>query len=257
MIPQAAITRWALDHPWSTPEQVEQDLILSRAICVIAADPYLGAELTFRGGTALHKLHFSQAYRYSEDLDYVRSTAGGVGRVLDTLRDLGRDLGFAVRSQLGEHPRVLWRAEAEHGIPLRVKVEINTHERAPAMPIMSKPFAVESTWWSGSAQVRTFQLPELIATKLRALYQRSKGRDLYDIWLALTEAGADPDAVLSAFGPYRPAGYTAHAAVVNLEAKLDDQDFRHDLDALTVGSPADYDLEAAASLVIRALLARV
>jgi predicted nucleotidyltransferase component of viral defense system len=257
MIPQAAITRWALNHPWSTPEQVEQDLILSRAICAIAADPYLGAELTFRGGTALNKLHFPRAYRYSEDLDYVRSTAGGVGRILDTLRGLGRDLGFAVRSQLGEHPRVLWRAESENGIPLRVKIEINTHERSPAMPITSKPFAVESTWWSGQAQVRTFQLPEMIATKLRALYQRSKGRDLYDIWLALTEAGVDPDAVLRAFGPYRPAVFTAHAAVANLEAKLDDQGFRHDLDGLTTGLPAGYDLDSAASLIIRVLLSRV
>ncbi|MDR0593071.1 MAG: nucleotidyl transferase AbiEii/AbiGii toxin family protein [Bifidobacteriaceae bacterium] len=77
MIPGNAITHWATAHAWSSLEQVEQDLVLSRAICLIAGHPYLRGELTFRGGTALHKLHLPRPRRYSEDLDYVRSTAGG------------------------------------------------------------------------------------------------------------------------------------------------------------------------------------
>ena len=32
----------------------------------------------------------------------------------------------------------------------------------------------------------TFKIDELMGTKLRALYQRTKGRDLFDLWLALT-----------------------------------------------------------------------
>jgi len=104
MIPHQAIINWSLTHPWSTLEQVEQDLILSRAICIIASDPYLGTELTFRGGTALHKLHLPQSLRYSEDLDYTRSTSDGVGRILDTLKDAGRTLGFAVKSLPAEIP---------------------------------------------------------------------------------------------------------------------------------------------------------
>ena len=78
MIPATAITAWGVQRPWPTPEQVEQDLLLSRAICAIASDEYLGDELVFRGGTALHKLHLDRPFRYSEDLDYVRRTAGGI-----------------------------------------------------------------------------------------------------------------------------------------------------------------------------------
>lgn len=59
MIPPAVVTSWSLTHSWPTPAQVEQDLLLSRAICEIAADPYLGDELVFRGGTAFHKLHMA------------------------------------------------------------------------------------------------------------------------------------------------------------------------------------------------------
>lgn len=63
MIPYDAVTEWSVDRPWPTREQVEQDLLRSRAICAIAADPYLGDELVFRGGTALHKLHLPQPLR--------------------------------------------------------------------------------------------------------------------------------------------------------------------------------------------------
>lgn len=65
MIPANAITAWSTNHAWTTREQVEQDLLLSRAICAIATDDYLSQELVFRGGTALHKLHLDHPYRYA------------------------------------------------------------------------------------------------------------------------------------------------------------------------------------------------
>lgn len=256
MIPLPAITAWSTTHPWPTPDQVEQDLLLARAICAIATDPYLGDELTFRGGTALHKLHLDHSYRYSEDLDYVRSTGGGVGRVLDALKDVGRALGFTVKSTLGEHPKVFWRTASEAGNPLRIKIEINTHERSPAMPVAHVRHQVASSWWDGEADIRTFQIEELIATKIRALFQRSKGRDLYDIWLALTVAEVDPERVVAAFAPYRPDGYTSARAVTNLEAKLAERNFRGDLDLLAIES-GSYDIDAAAALVVGRLISLV
>ncbi|MBM4319451.1 MAG: nucleotidyl transferase AbiEii/AbiGii toxin family protein, partial [Deltaproteobacteria bacterium] len=41
------------------------------------------------------------------------------------------------------------------------------------------PFRVENPWFSGAADVATYALDELLSTKLRALYQRKKGRDLF------------------------------------------------------------------------------
>jgi predicted nucleotidyltransferase component of viral defense system len=250
------IASWGTAHPWATTDQIEQDLLLSRAICAIADHPYLGNELLFRGGTALHKLHLPKPLRYSEDLDYVRSTAGGIGTLTGALLDLGRDLGFQVKSRITEHPKVYWRTTSQAGNPLRIKVEVNTHERSPAMPTIRLPFDVGSPWWSGEAQVPTFQLPELIATKLRALYQRSKGRDLFDIRFALTQTALDPDGVLAAFAPYRPAGYTAKSAIANLQAKLADPDFRHDLDQLAAHPPLPYRPDEAAETVVSILLSR-
>ena len=56
MISAAFITAWSQAHPWSTSAQVEQDLVLSRALVAIYQDPLLADALIFRGGTALHKL---------------------------------------------------------------------------------------------------------------------------------------------------------------------------------------------------------
>jgi len=251
------IAAWGITHPWADADQVEQDLLLSRTICAIADDPYLSRELLFRGGTALHKLHLPKALRYSEDLDYVRTTAGGIAQLTGTLLDLGRGLGFDVKSRITEHPKVYWRTTSQAGNPLRIKVEVNTHDRSPALPTICLPFEVASPGWSGTVEVPTFQLPELIATKLRALYQRSKGRDLFDMWLALTQTPLDPVQVLAAFAPYRPVGYTVRAAIANLQAKLADPDFRHDLDQLTAQPPIPYEPDAAAKLITDALLSKV
>ncbi|MCL2784711.1 MAG: nucleotidyl transferase AbiEii/AbiGii toxin family protein [Propionibacteriaceae bacterium] len=251
------IAVWGITHPWANADQVEQDLLLSRSMCAIAEHPYLGSELLFRGGTALHKLHLPQSLRYSEDLDYVRTTMGGIAPLTGALLDLGQDLGFQVKSKISEYPKVFWRTTSQAGNPLRLKIEVNTYERSPAMPAIHIPFNVNSPWWTGGAEIGTFQLPELIATKLRALYQGSKGRDLFDIWLALTMTALDPTQVLTAFPLYRPTGNTSDRAITNLQAKLATPDFRYDLDQLANQSPVTYDPYEAGKIVTKALLSQI
>lgn len=256
MLPGNVITRWAVDHPWPERRQVEQDLLLSRAICEIANHPYLGEELVFRGGTALHKLHIGHPYRYSEDLDYVRATADGIGPMFDALRRVGESLGYQVGSSLARHPKVLWRCTSDDGTPLRIKVEVKTHERSPAMPHTTVDHSVDTSWWSGSAAVKTFQVPELVATKIRALYQRSKGRDVFDLWLAITELNIEPDQIVRAFAPYRPEGWTPRLGEDNLRRKLVQHDFIHDLDALTRNLPEGFGVDSAAEVIITELIRR-
>jgi hypothetical protein len=55
MIPMMNLVAWSNVVPWADMRQVEQDLIISRAIVEIFSDPFLRDELRFRGGTALHK----------------------------------------------------------------------------------------------------------------------------------------------------------------------------------------------------------
>ncbi len=86
MIPAQNIVAWSQVAPWAEQRQIEQDLIISRALVDIFSDPFLRQELRFRGGTALNKLHFPAPLRYSEDIDLVRTSSGGIGPILDQLR---------------------------------------------------------------------------------------------------------------------------------------------------------------------------
>ena len=80
MIPRAEVTAWRARAPWPTDAQVEQDLVLSRALVEIFSVPSVAKALALRGGTALHKLFFDPPGRYSEDLDFVQTDAGPIGR---------------------------------------------------------------------------------------------------------------------------------------------------------------------------------
>ena len=67
MIPQPIITAWRSQAPWTEFSQVEQDLVLTRAVIEIYSDPLLSSMFAFRGGTAMQKLFFASPTRYSED----------------------------------------------------------------------------------------------------------------------------------------------------------------------------------------------
>lgn len=235
MIPPSAITAWGLRRPWPNRAAIEQDLLLARTIVAIYNHSLLTEELVFRGGTCMHQLHLIAPRRYSEDLDFVRRTHAGIGPVLDALRDVAQHLGLTVSgTDIASTPKMRLRATAEDDPTqqLRIKVEINTHETRTARPVLRLPFTVASTWFHGTSDVLTFQPAGLVATKLRALYQRKKGRDLFDLWLALTEMRLEPAEIVDCFTPYRPPGYTTATATANLLDKVADSVFRRDLEPL-------------------------
>jgi hypothetical protein len=110
MIPRANIAEWRSRAPWATDAQVEQDLVLSRAIVEIFSDPVLGEALLFRGGTALHKLFLAPAARYSEDIDLVQVKAAPIGPVMSALRSrLDPWLGTPKREQTASAVRFIYR----------------------------------------------------------------------------------------------------------------------------------------------------
>lgn len=86
MIPKAHIIEWSSQSPWQNYAQIEQDLVISRALIEIFQDDFLANHLAFRGGTALYKLYLSAA-RYSEDIDLVQIKAGSFGEIADRLRE--------------------------------------------------------------------------------------------------------------------------------------------------------------------------
>src|ERR1700739_2476970 len=165
MIPMMNIVAWGNVVPWGEQRQVEQDLIISRAIIDLFADPLLREQLRFRGGTALNRLHFPAPIRYSEDIDLVRTTAGPIGPILDRVRErLEPWLGRAHFEQRPVAPKLRIRAPAEDrgaaSAQIRLKVEINTSEIEAYDPPHGVPFRVDNPWFSGSAEIPTFSNEE-------------------------------------------------------------------------------------------------
>lgn len=174
------ITQWRSQAHWVSDPQVEQDLILTRAVVDLFSHDEVGAALAFRGGTALHKLFLSPAARYSEDLDFVQVTAGPIGPTLTAIRAV-LDLWLGAPKRTASEGRVtlLYRmaSEGPPSLPMRLKVEINSREHFTAFGFLQLQLTMDSRWSRGATVVRTYTLEELLGTKMRALYQRKKGRD--------------------------------------------------------------------------------
>ena len=262
MIPRANITAWRTQAPWALDEQVEQDLVLSRALSEIFARPALREMLAFRGGTALHKLFFDPPGRYSEDLDLVQVEAGPIKPVLLEVQEaLDGWLGSPRSEQAADSVKLVYGFEttAQPVRRMRVKIEINTREHFTVMGLQPMTMEVASPWFSGTATVQTYQLNELMGTKLRALYQRRKGRDLFDLWLCLSRKLVDPARVAECFLRYmehekHPVSRAQFEQ--NLHDKQTDAAFMEDIAPLLSAS-TKYDPSEAVPLVHDALIARL
>lgn len=234
MIAPALITEWSQQCPWISSAQVEQDLVLSRGLVEIYSDPLLTERLLFRGGTALHKIVLQPAVRYSEDLDFVQLHQEPIGSTLDLLRErLNPWLGEPKNDISPRGATLTYRFESELPpiIRLRLKIEINTREHFCLLPIQQTQFAVDSRWFSGEATLPIYATTELLGTKLRALYQRRKGRDLFDLWQAHRAGVLDAPAVASAFAHYMAAeNHPVSTAefILNLAAKIKHAGFLSD-----------------------------
>ena len=202
------------------------------------------------------------AVRISPDFSYAKIYVSifpfeQSGEVMKRLTSMGSELGFEVRTKMGMYPKVMWRFAFADGVPGKIKLEINTFERSPMMELTTRCHAVENPFFSGAADIPTFQPEELVATKLRALYQRKKGRDLYDLWLALTVLELDPEKIVAAYPAYRPEGVSGEDLAENLCLKLVDPEFRTDVLAMIRADAPAYDPDVAGELVESELLSRI
>jgi len=260
MIPRDYITEWRAHAPWVQDFQVEQDLVICRALVGIFSHPLLKDALAFRGGTALYKLHLKPAARYSEDIDLVQVKAEAAGPTMKALRAiLDPWLGEPRWKQTEGRVTFVYRfnSEGTPPIPLRLKVEINSREHFAVHGFTKVPFEVLSRWFEGSCQIMTYELDELLGTKLRALYQRKKGRDLFDLGTALKFPAVNPARVVTAFSEYMDRGghhVTRGLFEKNLDAKLRQPQFTADIGPL-LAAGYTWDIDAAAAAVSSRLIA--
>ena len=204
MIPAAYIQAWSAKAPWPDARQVEQDLVICRALCDLFNAPELKAKIAFRGGTAINKLLFQQPLRYSEDIDLVQTAAEPIGTTVDAIRNALSWLGKCNREQAGHSMHLVFKfaPETDSQATLKLKVEINTREHSHLLGIKPYSFAVDSDWYRCKAEIASFEPEELFGTKLRALLQRRKNRDLFDLHHGLEQLALAPDKLIACFDHY-------------------------------------------------------
>lgn len=263
MISRAHVTAWRSKAPWVSDAQVEQDLVLSRAVVDLFGNELLAREVALRGGTALHKLHFDPPGRYSEDIDLVQVNAGPIGPVMNAVRArLDPWLGKPQWKQGHGRVTIVYRFDSESRpiTPLKLKVETNTREHFCVLGPRRARFEVESPWFSEAAEVLTYEPEELLGTKLRALYQRKKSRDLFDLSEALTRlTGLDVEKVVSCFTRYLESeGRRVTRAEFddNLAEKIEDEVFLSDVPPL-LAPGVSFDPAAALERVRDAFISRL
>lgn len=238
MIDRKSLLLWGENAPWCEPYMIEQDLIICKALVCIFSDDFLKSQLAFRGGTALHKLYLQPQARYSEDIDLVQIRPGPIKDILLRLGEVLDWMPDRVTKPKRYNNTILFRLESE--VPpvqqIRLKVEINCTEHFNVLGLLKIPFKVENPWFSGECELTTYSLDELIGTKLRALYQRKKGRDLFDLQLAIKSGLLDVEKVLASY--YRYMEFVVGKIpsfkqyVQNMELKIRDPEFLGDTDIL-------------------------
>lgn len=250
MIPKPYIAKWQTNAPWKEFYQIEQDLVISRALVAIFADPFLNENLAFRGGTALHKLYLNPAPRYSEDIDLVQIKAGPIKPILERLQQVITFFEEPRTTKVKGHgASANYRFTSEYEeIRLRLKLEINCKEHFNVLDWEEFPFEVNSEWFSGKANIRTYSINELLGTKLRALYQRKKGRDLFDLDYARLHMDLNLDEIIRCFNEYMIFSVgsipTQKQFLLNIDDKESDSDFTGDMEGL-IRSEVEYDQSAA------------
>ena len=252
MIPNQFIETWNTEAKWQTLAMVEQDMVISRALICLYNDEDLKNSLVFRGGTALNKLFLKPAARYSEDIDFVQKHPEPIGKTMDGIRNaLKLWLGEPKRKVTERSAKLIYRYLAIDGLPAKLKIEINTTEHFQVLPLKFEPFLMKSDWFSGKCQITTYQIEELMATKLRALFQRRKGRDLFDLWLVLKHELIDTDTMIDIFKKYCAHDNLKISKDVfqkNMRTKRVNKDFQTDMNIL-LSNHIDWNFDEAYDLV--------
>lgn len=262
MIPTSEIKAWSNVVPWITDEQIEQDLVICRSLVEIFSNEFLAENLVFRGGTALHKLYLQPQQRYSEDIDLVQKKASPIKEIIVQLQKCMSFLGEPTIKQKANNNTLVYRFNSESVTPvsLRLKIEINCREHFSALGYTTKEFGVNTSWFKGSCNITTYHLEEMIGTKVRALYQRRKGRDLYDLYKALSLANLNIEQVLTCYHEYMKVVVdnppTRKQFLQNMELKMKDVEFLDDTVSL-LRIEEKYDYEKAYQLIKTNLLEKI
>jgi predicted nucleotidyltransferase component of viral defense system len=183
-----------------TPHVVEKDYVLGWMLAGIYNHTELAENWVFKGGTCLKKCFF-ETYRFSEDLDFTLREPSHLNE--DFLKRIFKQVGewiydqtgievpnngqaFEVynnpRGQISCQGRVSYKGpiSSTHALP-RIKLDLTADERIVLPPVQTQIFHPYSDAPEDGIEVLAYDYVEAFAEKFRALAERTRPRDLYDV----------------------------------------------------------------------------
>jgi len=227
-----------------------------------------------RGGTLLHKVHLAPASRYSEDIDLVVVGTRPEEHIRRAIRRVLADVLGAPKTSAWDTLKLALRNTVKPSRVLRVTyslpsiidpgrmldivVEANVTERKPHLSVVEIPFSFPFRDKPVQTRIKGYDIHEMLGTKMRAMFQRKRGRDLFDLYWALTKSTSpvDPSGIIESFQHYMKqegtkAGRAAFVGI--LEAHLKDRGFCSDMEPL-LRNGISYDPHYAGSFIKANLL---
>lgn len=198
MIPHAEIL--ALRGEWSLrADVIEKDYMLGWMLAAIAAAPELSETWVFKGGTCLRKC-FYETYRFSEDLDF--TVIEGGPETPEELAPIFEGVGDWLRDQIGveivvdadtfvrhknrrgnptTQGRIAYRGPSKPPTLPKVKIDLTSDEILVGPTVRRAILHTYSDAEELKGEVQSYSIVELLAEKTRALAERCRPRDLYDV----------------------------------------------------------------------------
>ena len=178
-----------------TEEVVEKDYVLGWLLWGLGSDPVLGDQWVFKGGTCLKKCYI-ETHRFSEDLDFTVLPKGPyrpeqiealLARTLARVHDAS-GIEFSSKPPmlrlrpdgLSTEGRIYYIGPRQTPLAARVKLDISANETVIRPPVLRE---IAHPYPDGPlpGRARCYSFEELFAEKIRAMAQRARPRDLYDI----------------------------------------------------------------------------
>ena len=191
---------------------VEKDYALGWFLAGIAAHPEIGPRWVFKGGTCLKKCYF-ETYRFSEDLDFTLQDAEHLDEAFlaQVFEEIGEWVYDACGLQLPPetrkfevftNPRGSQSAQGRVGYrgplgragdPPRIKLDLAADEILVLAPVQRPVHHPYTDLPAGGIQVLSYSFEEVFAEKMRALAERQRPRDLYDVVHLYRRQDLQPD----------------------------------------------------------------
>jgi predicted nucleotidyltransferase component of viral defense system len=191
---------------------IEKDYVLGWVLAGIFNHAVIGSSWVFKGGTCLKKCFF-ETYRFSEDLDFTLSESNHLAQEflvscfkeiaqwiynetgIEIPQDLIRfDVYRNKRGFMSAQGRIGYRGPMQpRGDLPRIKLDLTTDEILVLDQVIKEVHHPYSDLPGDSIRIKSYCFEEVFAEKIRALAERERPRDLYDVVHLYRHDELDPD----------------------------------------------------------------